>query len=178
MLKSVFFDEKEHAHLIEFLNSYRDENDNNNISSAIRFLMQKGYEYLYGKSPVQVPYAKKKINTDDMKKEIMNEVLSEINNRLLDKLTNTFSQPNQPIQPILMPMPYMTGQNIPNIAQNIYPNVSNNQPINPSTNQVTDKATITEKPEIKKESSKLAKNSFKKSNGSSLLSNLLSNVSR
>ena len=55
MLKSITLDEVKHKHLIDFIQAYRDENGTNNISSAIRFLMQKGYDNLYNNSQPQIP---------------------------------------------------------------------------------------------------------------------------
>ena len=71
---------------------YKDENGKQNISSAIRFLMQKGYETLYKKKAVQIPYNKSKINKDEIKKEVINEVMSEMNTKLITNLTNALNK--------------------------------------------------------------------------------------
>ena len=106
MLKAVCLDDKEHAHLIKFIDEYKDENGRANMSSAIRFLMQKGYEAVYGKKAVQIPYNKSKINKDEIKKEVMNEVLAEVNSTLLSNLTNAIDKLSNmstnfiPVQPM------------------------------------------------------------------------------
>ena len=111
MLKAFCLDDKEHAHLIRFIDEYKDENGRANMSSAIRFLMQKGYEAVYGKKTVQIPYNKSKINKDEIKKEVMNEVLAEVNSKLLTNLTTAIDKLSNmptnfvPIQPVIEEKP-------------------------------------------------------------------------
>lgn len=174
MLKSVSLDNKEHAHLIKFIQNYRDENGNNNISSAIRYLMQKGYEALYQSISSS--------NTVDIKKEILNDVLSEINNKLLDKLLNT--NPQQipvyinPANMIMQPM--LQQQNIPmqNYSNNLLSEKVNNEYAKTDvkvdtkidTKADTKISSIVHEVKPTKDIKKKSSNSF--------LNNLLSNASR
>lgn len=181
MLKSVSLDDKEHTHLIKFIHNYRDENGNNNISSAIRYLMQKGYEYLSQQTSISSQ------NTDNIKYEILNEVLSEINNKLLDKLLSTQNQQvpvmisppmmspaNWPIQQMYSGQPgttqaVSTTQNtsVNNaITESAKTEVLNNTNIEPSQKINTVIHTVTNKQPNKKLSN------------NTLLNNLLSNASR
>jgi len=92
MLKAVYLDDKEHEYLIKFINEYKDENNKPNISSAIRFLMQKGYESIYRKKVVDIPYNKSKINKEEIKKEVVSEVMSELNSQVLTNLTSAINK--------------------------------------------------------------------------------------
>lgn len=193
MLKSITLDEVKHKHLIDFIQAYRDENGTNNISSAIRFLMQKGYDNLYNNSQPQIPLINNSINKEEIKKEVLNEVLSELNSKLLDKLTtNLMSSSQTPqIQPILINPNQYGFTNIPvyPVQQNQYnqtnqsvqtgminESIKHSEPIKHSefnTTNLTNES-IKNKPEIRKDT--VIKS--KKTNSSTLLSNLLSNASR
>lgn len=188
MLKSITLDEVKHKHLIDFIQAYRDENGTNNISSAIRFLMQKGYDNLYNNSQPQIPLINNNpVNKEEIKKEVLNEVLSELNSKLLDKLTtNLMSSSQTPqIQPILInpnqygftniPVyPVQTNQSVQ--AGMINESIKHSEPIKHSEFNTTNLAneSTKNKPEIRKDT--VIKS--KKTNSSTLLSNLLSNASR
>lgn len=101
MLKAVCLDEKEHKHLIDFIEQYKDENNKANISSAIRFLMIKGYESLQNESQqkesMQKELEQKEIlqrksleqqpsnnNIEDIKKEVTEQVINKLQTQLLE----------------------------------------------------------------------------------------------
>ena len=182
MLKSITLDEVKHKHLIDFIQAYRDENGTNNISSAIRFLMQKGYDNLYNNSQPQIPLINNNpVNKEEIKKEVLNEVLSELNSKLLDKLTtNLMSSSQTPqIQPILINPNQYGFANMP-----VYP-VQQNQ--YNQTNQSVQTGMINESIKYSEpikhsefNTTNLTNESFKNKpeNSSTLLSNLLSNASR
>jgi len=132
MLKAVRFDENEHKQLLDFIEFYVDEKGRRNDSEAIRYLMQKGLEAVRNpqftevntsttESTVDINTLKKEVlneiasllpketaqpNLEQLKQELYNQVLSEINasnlnsiNAILDKLSNF--QPmvvQQPVQ--------------------------------------------------------------------------------
>lgn len=190
MLKSITLDEAKHKHLIDFIQAYRDENGTNNISSAIRFLMQKGYDNLYNNSQPQIPLINNSVNKEEIKKEVLNEVLSELNSKLLDKLTtNLMSSSQMPqIQPILINPNQYGFTNIPvyPVQQNQYnqsvqtgminESIKHSEPIKHNEFNLTNltNESTKNKPEIRKDT--VIKS--KKTNSSTLLSNLLSNASR
>ena len=97
MLKAVCLDEKEHKYLIDFIEQYKDENNKANISSAIRFLMIKGYESLQQKESTQKELAQKEIlqrksleqqssnnNIEEIKKEVTEQVINKLQTQLLE----------------------------------------------------------------------------------------------
>lgn len=135
MLKAVRFDENEHKQLLNFIEFYVDEKGKRNDSEAIRYLMQKGLETVLNpqftevntsnnENVVDINTLKKEVlneianllpkettqpNLEQLKQELYNQVLSEINasnlnsiNAILDKLSNL--QPmvvQQPIQQVI-----------------------------------------------------------------------------
>lgn len=103
MLKAVCLDEKEHKHLIDFIEQYKDENNKANISSAIRFLMIKGYESLQQKESMQKESMQKELaqkeilqrksleeqqssknNIEEIKKEVTEQVINKLQTQLLE----------------------------------------------------------------------------------------------
>lgn len=134
MLKAVRFDENQHKQLLDFIDFYQDDKGRRNDSEAIRYLMQKGFEAITNEQkqpqpietnipmqsePVSVDTLKKEViselanlipkdtvqpDMEQIKKELYNQVLSEVNektltslNSILDKLTN--------FQPVIMQQP-------------------------------------------------------------------------
>lgn len=77
MLKAVRFDLEEHKELIEFIENYRDKKNRPNHSEAIRFLMNKGLEYLKQqdtpKSTLDI-----ESNIESIKNEIFNQIMAQI----------------------------------------------------------------------------------------------------
>lgn len=101
MLKAVCLDEKEHKHLIDFIEQYKDENNKANISSAIRFLMIKGYESLQQKESMQKELIQKEIlqrksleqqSSNNKMEEIKREVTEQVINKLQTQLLESNSQ--------------------------------------------------------------------------------------
>ena len=72
MLKAVRFDEKDHQHLLRFINEYRNEKGKPNDSEAVRFLMQAGYESL----------SKPNIDLNNLKIDIVNDIVNSLSNKL------------------------------------------------------------------------------------------------
>ena len=126
MLKAVHLDENEHKYLIDFILSYKDKNDKNNISSAIRFLMIKGYQSLYQNDEHIEKTVQEKINknNDNIEKSLNNMIeqlytrintdinnkfnmqLLENNSQLMTALINIANKSNTPqiiTQPYMMP---------------------------------------------------------------------------
>lgn len=112
MLKAVCLDEKEHKHLIDFIEQYKDENNKANISSAIRFLMIKGYESLQQKESMQ----KELIQKELMQKEIlqrksleqqssnnkMEEIKREVTEQVINKLQTQLLESNSQLINVLI----------------------------------------------------------------------------
>ena len=160
MLKAVCLDEKAHKHLIQFIINYRDESGRQNISSAIRFLMLKGYESLYGSSKA----IKEDNQKEEIKKEVVNEVMGTLNTKILDNLTEAIDK-------------LSNIQHIPVIQPSDSSHLSNSLPsLSANTNQQPKQSSQgtypkTEKPVVLKKPAKSI-------GSNSLLSNLLGNANR
>ena len=115
MIKAVTLNKVEHAHLLKFITEYVDESGRNNMSSGIRFLMEKGFESLQNEqnniiNDMSTDDIKKAISEDlkkELKQELKSELTSELNSSVLnelstaiDKLGNiqTVSIPTVPVQ--------------------------------------------------------------------------------
>lgn len=115
MIKAVTLNKVEHAHLLKFITEYVDESGRNNMSSGIRFLMEKGFESLQNEqnniiNDMSTEDIKKAISEDlkkELKQELKSELTSELNSSVLnelstaiDKLGNiqTVSIPTVPVQ--------------------------------------------------------------------------------
>jgi hypothetical protein len=145
MLKAIRFDEKKHKDILEWLKAFRDKKNKENESEAARFLMKKGIEYLtliqqenvqIFKDGIQIEFSealpkieeKETLNKDNLKKELMDELLVEVNNKMLtglnsfvDKL-NTIQIPVQTIpQNISQPIPQSIEQSIQNTRNKLTP---------------------------------------------------------
>jgi hypothetical protein len=95
MLKAVRFDEDKHKDLLKFVLDYKDIKGKQNESEAIRFLMQTGLNAI-NNLPINIPQPQTKstsdINIESLKKELMNDIMSQINvqafNTVLNRLDN------------------------------------------------------------------------------------------
>lgn len=141
MLKAVTFNKTKHAHLIKFLDEYKDENGKNNISSAIKYLMQKGYESIYPeaeKSNDYQPRKKRKYTKhkkapakediaeslkEDLRESLKAELLSEMNATVLGNLSNVIDKLSN-IQVMNVQQP------VQEISQNVSQNMSQEMPLN------------------------------------------------
>lgn len=121
MLKAIRFDEEKHKHLLKWINDFRDAKGKQNESEAVRHLMEVGFEQLKERQdlvrvaappvpePVQADFeSPQPINRDSLKRELMDEVMAEINTKMLggltafvDKLNNFQLQP----QVVQIPVP-------------------------------------------------------------------------
>lgn len=127
MLKAVRFDEVQHKQLLNFIKDYRDNKGRINESEAIRLLMQRGLESLQQSAieptPVVnqdneidinmikqellseiamlIPQNKEQPSIEQIKKELYNDVLSEINNRTLNNLNSIVDKISN-LQPIVI----------------------------------------------------------------------------
>jgi len=145
MLKAVRFDEVQHKKLLDFIEFYQDDKGRKNDSEAIRYLMQKGFEAITSEQKqaaeinnskqVLIDTLKKEVinelsglipkdtvqpDIEQIKKELYNQVLSEVNektmtslNSILDKLT-TF-QPvvvQQTVAPTIQNVPILQVEEI------------------------------------------------------------------
>ena len=151
MLKAVTFNKTKHAHLIKFLDEYKDENGKNNISSAIKYLMQKGYESIYPeaeKSNDYQPRKKRKYTKhkkepvkediaeslkEDLRESLKAELLSEMNATVLGNLSNVIDKlSNIQVMNVQQPVQEMSqnvSQNMPQempqeIPMNVYNDAS------------------------------------------------------
>ena len=110
MIKAVTLNKVEHAHLLKFITEYVDESGRNNMSSGIRFLMEKGFESLQNEqngNDINTEDIKKAISEDlkkELKQELKSELTSELNSSVLnglstaiDKLGNIQTVPVQAI---------------------------------------------------------------------------------
>ena len=124
MLKAVYLDDKEHKYLIDFILSYKDKNDKNNISSAIRFLMIKGYQSLYSNNENIEKTVQEKINkNNNVIEESLNNAIEQLYNRINTDINNKFNMQllennsqlmsaliniaNKPAAPQIITQPYM-----------------------------------------------------------------------
>ena len=143
MLKAIYLDDKEHKYLIDFILSYKDSNNKNDINAAIKFLMIKGYQSLHEeqnnniektlteksateKSLIERSVVEKtlteaieqlytKINNDINNKFSMQ--LLENNSQLMSAIINMANKSNN--TPQIIPQPYiMSAPNIPIPQQN------------------------------------------------------------
>ena len=189
MLKAVYLDEKEHQYLIDFISSYKDENNKANISSAIRFLMMKGYQSLYGTKAVNVPpYHKTKINTEEIKKDILSsvnqnlkdEINNVIQNEVNTRLNNQLMENNSQLMNTLINLVSV----LPRSPQPVQQPIIQQQPVisqvpvqqaSPTQNVVNEPEQIIEKKSVPITTVPMIK---KKSNVGGLLGNLLSNANR
>lgn len=159
MLKAIYLDDKEHKYLIDFILSYKDSNNKNDINEAIKFLMIKGYQSLHEKKEqnIQKEIDKKnniekflvekslteksltealeqlytKINNDINNK--FNMQLLENNSQLMSAIINMASKSNN--VPQIIPQPYiMPATNIPISQQNNVANNLNNNSLNNNIN--------------------------------------------
>lgn len=99
MLKAVRFDDDRHKPLLEFMEKFRDDKGRPNDSEAIRFLMEKGLDYLNNPIPqsnsiIEEPIVEKTkplLDIENLKRELLtemkNEMLKEINNQHVSSLT-------------------------------------------------------------------------------------------
>lgn len=164
MLKAVCLDEKAHKHLIQFIINYRDESGRQNISSAIRFLMLKGYESLYGNPSKTIEEDNQK---EEIKKEVVNEVMGALNTKILDNLTEAIDK-------------LSNIQHIPVIQQSDSSHLSNSlsslSSLPANTNQQSKQSNQGTYP--KAEKPVVLKKPAKSIGSNSLLSNLLGNANR
>ena len=95
MIKAVTLNKIEHAHLLKFITEYVDESGRNNMSSGIRFLMEKGFESLQNEqnniiNDMSTEDIKKAIS-EDLKKELKQELKSELTSQLNSSVLNELS---------------------------------------------------------------------------------------
>lgn len=122
MLKAIRFDEGKHKHLLDWMKDFRDAKGKENESEAARYLMQMGFEYMMTErqnevhvvatpnpEPVQaVTESKSDIDKDALKRELMDEVMVEINTKMLGGLTAFVDKLNNfQLQPQVVPMPML-----------------------------------------------------------------------
>lgn len=98
MIKAVTLNKVEHAHLLKFITEYVDESGRNNMSSGIRFLMEKGFESLQNEqngNDINTEDIKKAISEDlkkELKQELKSELTSELNSSVLDGLSTAIDK--------------------------------------------------------------------------------------
>lgn len=100
MIKAVTLNNVEHAHLLKFVTEYVDESGRNNMSSGIRFLMEKGFECLQNEksnavNDVNAEDIKKAISEDlkkELKQELKSELTSELNSSVLNELSTAIDK--------------------------------------------------------------------------------------
>lgn len=100
MIKAVTLNKVEHAHLLKFITEYVDESGRNNMSSGIRFLMEKGFESLQNEqnniiNDMSTEDIKKAISEDlkkELKQELKSELTSELNSSVLDGLSTAIDK--------------------------------------------------------------------------------------
>lgn len=98
MIKAVTLNKVEHAHLLKFITEYVDESGRNNMSSGIRFLMEKGFESLQNEqngNDINTEDIKKAISEDlkkELKQELKSELTSELNSSVLNGLSTAIDK--------------------------------------------------------------------------------------
>ena len=100
MIKAVTLNKVEHAHLLKFITEYVDESGRNNMSSGIRFLMEKGFESLQNEqnniiNDMSTEDIKKAISEDlkkELKQELKSELTSELNSSVLNELSTAIDK--------------------------------------------------------------------------------------
>lgn len=98
MIKAVTLNKVEHAHLIKFITGYVDESGRNNISSGIRYLMEKGFECIQNEqeqNDIDTEDLKAAITNDlkeALKQELKSEITSELNTTVLDNLSTAIDK--------------------------------------------------------------------------------------
>lgn len=100
MIKAVTLNKIEHAHLLKFITEYVDESGRNNMSSGIRFLMEKGFESLQNEqnniiNDMSTEDIKKAISEDlkkELKQELKSELTSELNSSVLNELSTAIDK--------------------------------------------------------------------------------------
>lgn len=180
MLKAVCLDEKEHKYLIDFIEQYKDENNRANVSSAIRFLMIKGFEALYGTAPVNVPaYNKSKINIDEIKKEVLNDINKQLHEKITyevsDKLNAQLIENNTQLMNVLITaLSNKDDKSQQNFQQQMFMQMMHNmqQPI------VQQQPVIQQQPIIQEQKPVIKKKESVDIEADGLLANLLSNANR
>lgn len=194
MLKAVTFNKTKHAHLIKFLDEYKDENGKNNISSAIKYLMQKGYESIYPeaeKSNDYQPRKKRKYTKhkkepvkediaeslkENLRESLKAELLSEMNATVLGNLSNVIDKlSNIQVMNVQQPVQEMSqnvSQNMPKeMPQEIPMNVYNDASAGPIERDIIQSKPI--------RNNQIKDNQIDTSTDSgSLLSNLLGNANK
>ena len=88
MLKAIRFDEEKHKEILQWLKNFRDKKGKENESEAARYLMQQGIEYIIYKQSNELIKEPKNINSDDFKRELMNEVRTEVMNEFMNEVNN------------------------------------------------------------------------------------------
>jgi hypothetical protein len=129
MLKAVRFDEDKHKTLLKFMEDFRDDKGKPNDSEAVRFLMQKGLEYLTA-TPIPQPQPvieekivekiieqpKPSLDIDSLKRELLtemkNEMLKEMNNQHVNSLTTIIEKLDN-LKPVVVQQPMFTQMNTP-----------------------------------------------------------------
>lgn len=100
MIKAVTLNKIEHAHLLKFITEYVDESGRNNMSSGIRFLMEKGFESLQNEqnniiNDMSTEDIKKAISEDlkkELKQELKSELTSELNSSVINELSTAIDK--------------------------------------------------------------------------------------
>lgn len=124
MLKAIRFDEDKHKDLLKWMKDFRDAKGKENESEAARYLMQMGFEYMIKRQdevqaaahpdpePIQaVTESKADIDKDALKRELMDEVMVEINTKMLGGLTAFVDKLNNfQIQPQIITAPLLSVQ--------------------------------------------------------------------
>jgi len=147
MLKAIYLDDKEHKYLIDFILSYKDSNNKNDINAAIKFLMIKGYQSLHEeqnnmektlteKSATEKPLIERsvveKTVTEKTLTEAIEQLYTKINNDINNKFNMQLLENNSQLMsaiinmanksnntPQIIPQPYiMSAPNIPMPQQN------------------------------------------------------------
>ena len=175
MLKALCLDDVKHKHLIEFIEQYED-NSMDSVASAIRLLMQKGYEAINSNN-----------DFSNIKKEIVNDVLTIIKNEINpllkrkenDQINNQLLENNSQLlkaltdiatrTPNYVPIPSFSSPMPEKISSLSVPPSSSNSQV--SAQALSQKSTIGP-------IATLEKKAVERKLGNSLLSNILSNAKR
>lgn len=103
MLKAVYLDDKEHKYLIDFILSYKDSNNKNDINAAIRFLMIKGYQSLHEeqnnniektlteKSAAERSVAERSVVEKTVTEKTLTEAIEQLYTKINNDINNKFS---------------------------------------------------------------------------------------
>lgn len=107
MLKAVYLDDKEHKYLIDFILSYKDSNNKNDINAAIKFLMVKGYQSLHEeqnnieksaaersateRSMVEKSLVERSVVEKTMTEKTLTEAIEQLYTKINNDINNKFS---------------------------------------------------------------------------------------